>query len=106
MNKFNETLQEDSDKYGLNIKKDYIIGEPNKHYIEGIYEVEYQIPSLKRSESDKSIFEPITDTNGNVVGKRVNDPKTVYDPIIILSLTKKCITGEKQLWSHRYRLET
>ncbi|WP_413407946.1 hypothetical protein [Paenibacillus amylolyticus] len=33
MNKFNETLQEDADKYGLNIKKDYIIGEPNKHNI-------------------------------------------------------------------------
>ncbi|MBD8839656.1 WXG100 family type VII secretion target [Paenibacillus sp. FSL K6-4396] len=83
MDKFNETLQEDANKYGLSVKKDYFIGEPNKHNIEGIYEVEYQIPSLKRSESDKSIFEPITDTNGNVVGKRVNDPKTVYDPNII-----------------------
>ncbi|WP_458123222.1 WXG100 family type VII secretion target [Paenibacillus sp. Z3-2] len=83
MDKFNETLQEDANKYGLSVKKDYFIGEPKKHNVEGIYEVEYQIPSLKRSESDKSIFEPITDSNGNVLGKRVNDPKTVYDPNII-----------------------
>ena len=83
MDKFNGALQEDANKYGLSVKKDYFIGESKKHNVEGIYEVEYQIPSLKRSESDKSIFEPITDTNGNVVGKRVNDPKTVYDPNII-----------------------
>ncbi|MCP1185540.1 WXG100 family type VII secretion target [Paenibacillus sp. 1781tsa1] len=83
MDKFNEALQEDANKYGLSVKKDYFIGEPKKHNVEGIYEVEYQIPSLKRSESDKSIFEPITDSNGNVLGKRVNDPKTVYDPNII-----------------------
>ncbi|OMF06301.1 WXG100 family type VII secretion target [Paenibacillus sp. FSL H7-0942] len=83
MDKFNGALQEDANKYGLSVKKDYFIGEPKKHNVEGIYEVEYQIPSLKRSESDKSIFEPITDPNGNVLGKRVNDPKTVYDPNII-----------------------
>ncbi|MEK4077945.1 WXG100 family type VII secretion target [Paenibacillus sp. FSL M7-0656] len=83
MDKFNGALQEDANKYGLSVKKDYFIGEPKKHNVEGIYEVEYQIPSLKRSESDKSIFEPITDSNGNVLGKRVNDPKTVYDPNII-----------------------
>ncbi|WFA86033.1 WXG100 family type VII secretion target [Paenibacillus amylolyticus] len=83
MDKFNGALQEDANKYGLSVKKDYFIGESKKHNVEGIYEVEYQIPSLKRSESDKSIFEPITDSNGNVLGKRVNDPKTVYDPNII-----------------------
>ncbi|MCV4234508.1 WXG100 family type VII secretion target [Virgibacillus sp. LDC1] len=83
MDNFYTALQEDARQYGLSVEKDYIIGEPKKHPIEGIYEVEYQIPSLQRTEKDKSIFEPIKDPEGNVVGKRVNDPKTVYDPNII-----------------------
>lgn len=77
------SLQEDARKYRFSVEKDYIVGEPRKHTIEGIYEVEYQIPSLLRTEKDKSIFEAIKDMEGNVVGKRVNDPKTVYDPKII-----------------------
>ncbi len=83
MDNFYAALQEDARQYGLSVEKDYIIGEPKKHPIEGIYEVEYQIPSLQRTEKDKSIFEPIKDPEGNVVGKRVNDPKTIYDPNII-----------------------
>ncbi|MFC7677585.1 WXG100 family type VII secretion target [Paenibacillus sp. GCM10028914] len=80
---FYKALEEDANKYGLNVERDYIVGVPKKHSIEGIYEVEYQIPSLQRNELDRSIFEPIKDSEGNVVGKRVNDPKTVYDPNII-----------------------
>lgn len=43
----------------------------------------YQIPSVERNEINRSIFEPIRDSAGNVVGKKVADPKTVYDPNII-----------------------
>lgn len=80
---FYNSLQEDASKYGLSVEKDYIVGEPKKHSIEGIYEVEYQIPSIQRTEKDKSIFEALKDSEGNVLGKRVNDPKTVYDPNMI-----------------------
>ncbi|HFL3236785.1 TPA: CdiA family toxin C-terminal domain-containing protein, partial [Clostridioides difficile] len=83
MDNFYAAMKEDASKYGLSVEKNYIIGEPKKHSVEGIYEIEYQIPSVQRTEKDKSIFEPIKDSEGNVVGKRVNDPKTVYDPNVI-----------------------
>lgn len=80
---FYQALEEDAIKYGLDVDRDYIIGTPKRHVIEGIYEIEYQIPSLQANNLDRSVLEPIYDSSGKVMGKKVYEPKTVYDPNII-----------------------
>ncbi|WP_429369693.1 hypothetical protein [Paenibacillus sp. DS2015] len=47
LDSFNKTIDEEASKYGLT-RSDFIIGDPKPHpQIEGIYEVNYRIPSLE-----------------------------------------------------------
>ncbi|GGA17438.1 hypothetical protein GCM10008018_72100 [Paenibacillus marchantiophytorum] len=96
LDSFNKTIDEEASKYGLT-RSDFIIGDPKPHpQIEGIYEVNYRIPSLETDYVNRGLKLKLN-SDGTVVYKTVINPKTVYGPPIttddIIKWGKEAIEG-------------
>lgn len=81
LDSFYKTIDEEAANYGLT-RSDFIIGDPKPHpQIEGIYEIKYRIPSLETDYLYGGTKLKL-DSDGDVVYKAVQRPKTVYGPPI------------------------
>jgi len=77
LDSFYKTIDAEASKYDLT-RFDFIIGEPKPHpTVGGIYEIKYRIPSLETDYVNGGTKLKL-DSNGDVVYKTAQRPKTVY----------------------------
>ncbi len=103
LDSFYKTIDAEAAKYDLT-RSDFIIGKPKTHpTVESIYEIKYRIPSLETDYVNGGTKLKL-DSNGDVVYKTAQRPKTVYGPPItnedIVKWGQEAVNGAEKAGIH------